>query len=101
MTNEKMLHDAADALRQVAVYLNELADNMTKEATSDDAPPVESTPEQPKVTLEQVRAVLAEKSHAGHTAEVRELLVKFGAKKLSEIDPSNYAALLVLAEDVK
>lgn len=54
--------------------------------------------EEKPITLEAVRAVLAEKSRAGHTAEVRELLQKHGANKLSEIDPSEYAALLAEAE---
>lgn len=58
-------------------------------------------PESPDVkpfTLEQVRAVLAEKSRDGHTAKVRALLEKHGAAKLSEIDPVEYAALLAEAE---
>ncbi|MBS4031638.1 MAG: DNA ligase [Clostridiales bacterium] len=62
--------------------------------------PIADTPE-PKenpITLEAVRAVLAEKSRAGHTAEVRELLEKHGAGKLSEIDPSEYSVLLSEAE---
>ena len=42
--------------------------------------------------------VLAEKSRAGHTAEVRALLVKHGAEKLSDIDPARYPALLADAE---
>ena len=49
-------------------------------------------------TLEAVRAVLAEKSRTGHTAEVRSLLEKYGATKLSQIDPANYKALLADAE---
>ena len=50
------------------------------------------------IALEEVRAVLAEKSRNGHTAQVRELLIKHGANKLSEIDPAKYAALLKDAE---
>ena len=50
------------------------------------------------IALEAVRSVLAEKSRAGFTAEVRLLLEKHGAAKLSEIDPANYAALLADAE---
>ena len=46
------------------------------------------------VTLEQVRAVLAEKSRCGHTAQVRELLQKHGAAKLSAIDPTEFKTLL-------
>lgn len=53
-----------------------------------------STPKPKSVTLEQVRAVLAEKSRSGHTAKVRELLQKHGAAKLSEIDPTEFESLL-------
>ena len=52
----------------------------------------------PLVTLESVRAVLAEKSRAGHTDAIRALLEKHGASKLSGINPANYAALLADAE---
>ncbi len=68
-------------------------------STQEEAPP--KKPEKPKkkaITLEQVRAVLAEKSRAGHTAQVRELLEKYGAAKLSEIDSSQYPSLLAEAE---
>lgn len=40
------------------------------------------------MTLEQVRAVLAKLSQAGHTAKVRELIQAAGAAKLSEVDPA-------------
>lgn len=55
-------------------------------------------PEVEVPTLEEVRAVLAEKSRAGHTAEVKELLEKHGAPKLSGIDPAEYPALLAEVE---
>ncbi len=54
--------------------------------------------DKPVANLEDVRAVLAEKSRKGHTAAVKELLIKHGADKLSEIDPKNYEALLADAE---
>ena len=54
--------------------------------------------EEKPLTLEEVRAVLAEKSRSGHTEEVRGLLAKHGVDKLSEIDPAEYAALLAEAE---
>ena len=59
---------------------------------------VKAESEEKPLTLEEVRAVLAEKSRAGHTAEVKELLNKHGADKLLEIDPSEYPALLADAE---
>lgn len=55
-------------------------------------------PEVKPITLEAVRAVLAEKSRAGYTAEVRALLEKHNAEKLSEINPYEYPALLAEAE---
>lgn len=45
-------------------------------------------------TLEDVRGVLAEKSQNGLTSEVKGLIAKFGGSKLSDIDPSNYEAII-------
>ena len=69
-----------------------------KAAKKEEKPVAKQTQEEKPLTLEEVRAVLAEKSRAGHTAEVRELLNKHGADKLSGIDPAEYAALLAEAE---
>lgn len=55
-------------------------------------------PTEKSLTLEEVRAVLAEKSRAGHTAEVRDLLHRHGADRLSAVDPFEYRALLAEAE---
>lgn len=62
-----------------------------------------SPTDQPKVIkavvgLEEVRAVLAEKSRSGKTTEVKALLTKFGVDKLSELDSSKYDELLKEAE---
>lgn len=46
------------------------------------------------LNLEEVRKILADKSRLGFTAEIRDLLQKHGAKKLSEMEPKNYRALL-------
>lgn len=48
--------------------------------------------------IEDVRKILADKSRLGHTAKIRELLEKYGAKKLSEIEPSNYEDLIADVE---
>ena len=55
-------------------------------------------PAKKELTLEEVRAVLADKSRAGFTEQVKELLKKHGADKLSAIDPAEYKALLADAE---
>lgn len=54
-----------------------------------------------EITLEEVRSVLADISRDGKTAEVRALLKKYGASKLSEINPENYESLLADAEVLK
>lgn len=46
------------------------------------------------VSVEDIRAVMAQKSQEGKTKEIRELLQKFGAVKLSAVNPENYPALL-------
>ena len=38
--------------------------------------------------------ILAEKSRKGYTSQIRALLQKYGAAKLSGVDPANYEALL-------
>ena len=74
------------------------AGKAAKNAAKKDAKAAKQEPEEKPLTLEEVRAVLAEKSRSGHTDEVRELLAKHGADKLSEIDPAEYPALLAEAE---
>ena len=57
--------------------------------------------EPPKeITLSEVRAVLANKSRAGFTNEVKQLLMKHGAEKLSGIAETEYAALMKEAENL-
>ncbi|WP_019117874.1 hypothetical protein [Anaerococcus obesiensis] len=67
---------------------------------SDEELPKEEKAKQEEKTyeIEDVRKILADKSRLGHTAKIRELLEKYGAKKLSEIDPSNYKDLVADVE---
>lgn len=58
-------------------------------------------PEQPKLSLEEVRTILAEKSRAGFTAQIQQLLEKYGANRLSKIDPVHYRALVKDVEELK
>lgn len=51
-------------------------------------------PEKKDISLEAVRSVLAEKSQAGKGPEIRALIVKYGADKLTDLEPSCYEALL-------
>ena len=56
---------------------------------------------EPTIKVEDVRAVLADISRSGKTAQMKELLGRFGAERLSDVNPQNYAALLAAAEEVK
>ena len=55
-------------------------------------------PEEKALTLEDVRAVCADKSRSGFTAEVKAILNKHGVEKLSEVNPAEYKALLAEVE---
>ena len=86
-----------EELRSAAAAINDVA-NWLAETFSTNDPAEEAPASDPVLTLEEVRAVLAEKSRKGHTAEIRSLLQKYGADKLSQLDPANYKALLVDVE---
>lgn len=83
-------------LRSAAATINEVANTLAEmfNTTTDDA----VAPAEPALTLERVRAVLADKSRQGFTAEIRNLLQKYGASKLSGVDSAHYEALLHDAE---
>lgn len=88
-------------LRSAAATINDVANTLAEmfsggSHTGDAVEP--ATPAEPTLTLEQVRAVLADKSRNGFTAQIRSLLQKYGATKLSGIDPANYNSLLAEVE---
>ena len=86
-----------EELRSAAAAITDAANWLSQQFNSDaeEAPIPEAQPEKkPELTLEQVRAVLADKSRTGHTAAIRTLLQKYGASKLSGIDPQHYEDLL-------
>lgn len=88
-----------EELRSAAAAINEAANWLaTQFGGTTDEPPAAKEEKKPELKLEEVRAVLAEKSRAGHTAAIRTLLQKYGASKLSAVDPKHYEALLKDAE---
>lgn len=108
MSRMKLLLDVIEDIRSLADSLQAVATALGQSNPEDAAAPA-SAPETPPtpapadpppkaITLEEVRAVLAERSHDGYTDQVRGLLQKYGAEKLSGVDPKHYAALLKDAE---
>lgn len=102
MSKTKLLLAVVDDLRSLADSIQAVADAMLQNETVADPTPTEQpqdpAPKEQPITLEQVRSVLAEKSHDGKTDAVRELLQKYGAAKLSAVAPKHYKALLADAE---
>lgn len=78
----------------------EIYDPEKDEPQAAEAPKEQPTPKQKEatVTFVQLRSRLSEISRSGKTAEVKELIAKYGASKLSDIAESDYAAVLAEAE---
>ena len=108
MSRMKLLLDVIEDMRSLADSLQAMAtalrqsdpEDAAAPAPAPEAPPAPAPADPPPkaITLEEVRAVLAERSHDGYTDQVRGLLQKYGAEKLSGVDPKHYAALLKDAE---
>lgn len=83
-----------------------IAENLTNlsmlfaNAAGETAVSPEAAPDEPKqdIKLEDIRAILAEKSQAGKTKDIRSLLDSYGAEKLSDVKAEQYPKLL---EDAK
>ena len=86
-------------LRSVAKTINQIANTIEEQfgshSTTEHTKVVE-----PTLTLEEVRGILANKSRAGFTSQIRALLQKYGSDRLSGVDPANYKALLADAEEL-
>lgn len=66
---------------------------------AEEDPPKKAAKEEPKVlTLEDVRHQMTVIAQSGFSAEVKALITKYGARKLSDIDPSQYESLLKEAD---
>ena len=94
MAKKNDLKKTADELRSLAEQLIRIAENLYQE----DKQQIKESAAKTDLSYTDVRKILADKSRAGHTAEIKEILTQHGAGKLSEIDPKEYAAILKEAE---
>lgn len=90
-----------DEYREANRRASELADEICAMLSGNESPAHTEIEERKPLTLEKVRAVLADKSKDGFTDQIRDLLKKYGSDRLSGIDPTNYQALLADAEELK
>lgn len=96
----KALIDVADNLRSIYSAAPEEPAEPVTEDESEEA--IEESAPAPKkeIKFEEVRAVMARKTRVSkeNTEAIRQLLNDFGAKKLSDVKPEDYEALLHEAE---
>ena len=85
---------AANAIKDVFSSPEETKTKPAKKVTK--APETAKADEAPEpiYTKENVRAVLASKAAAGYKKEVKELLEKYGAQQLKQVNPDDYATIL-------
>jgi len=69
--------------------------------TPEEKVPEEKAPEEKPITLEEVRAAMADKSRDGHREAVKAIITKYGANNLSSLDPKHYAAALKEVGELK
>lgn len=108
MDKVKMILQVAQMVLEVVEDMRKLSDSVQNictfmmEGLSEDVPKaIEVKPvkqEEQTISLEKVRGVLAQKSQAGFTAEVRGIIQKYGGSRLSDINPKDYKSVIEEAE---
>jgi hypothetical protein len=106
MLNIKEIAAELDNILEAATnFINSLKnikDNIASDGTKpEEQKSVEAPAQKKEITLAEVRTVLAELSRNDHTKEVKDLLRKYGAEKLSLINPKHYEALLNDAKEIQ
>ena len=97
----KLMLQVAENLRALAESVQTMCSAVTEVMPDESkAVPVPEKQAEPAIPLEKVRGVLASKSQAGFSAEVRAIVAKYGASRLSDINPKDYAAVLKDAEEI-
>lgn len=96
------LKDCGKTLINIADSLSEIfssTDDEPQHVREEPAMPKEEP--KPELSFIDVRKKFAEMSRAGYTEALKGLLKKYGADKLSSVDPSQYAALFADAEAIQ
>jgi len=91
----KIVEDLRSVAKTINQIVNTIEEQFGSHSTTEHTKVVE-----PTLTLEEVRGILANKSRAGFTSQIRALLQKYGSDRLSGVDPANYKALLADAEEL-
>ena len=87
MNKETMLAIAENLTNLSKLFAEAAGETAASPAAAQDAPKQD-------IKLEDIRAILAEKSQAGKTKDIRSLLDTYGAEKLSDVSPDLYPKLI-------
>lgn len=114
MTIEQAITKLRNAAELISEAVNELSallqspETVVQSAPTDEsptsaleankAPTTEAKPVTPNLSFEDVRGILADIARAGNREGVKSLLEKYGASKLSTLNPKYYADILKDAE---
>lgn len=91
-------HEAIVRLEEAIRSLNETLNRIDDQHQQND---IQDVPKPDiKADLAAVRGMLAKQASKGYTKEIKELLKKFKAEKLSDVDPKDYQDLYYSAESL-
>lgn len=98
----KELDEQFDRQAEAAEKGHQLVQAIRRQVSGNDEPQdaderPKRDPVQDKIT---VRQMLVEKCKEGYTNQIKDLLQKFGAEKLSDVDPTDYEDLYYSAEAI-
>lgn len=114
MNKTKIIQDIIDNLKGITGSLETLTKVLNEPVNSEEVEGKENvvkeskaktnkedSQEQKQPTLEEVRAVMAEKNREGHREEVKAIIVKHGANKLTALEPKCYSEVLKEVGEIK
>jgi len=88
-------------VKELAIKLAKELNLFIEALDSEETPKAEPACELVPITLEEVRTVLAELSRDGKTQEVKAILKRHGASRLSEVNPDEWEAILDEAAEIR
>ena len=88
----------AEGLRGLAKAEGDTKEKAVKAQKAEKQETVAEVQQESPATLEGIRALMAQKTQEGKSKEIKELLQKYGAAKLSAVKPEDYPALMQEAQ---
>lgn len=87
--------------QKLASLTKAIEDEIAENAETIFKTPAKTPAQEPEISIEDVRAIMAEKSQNGLTGKVKDLITSFEADKLSDVDPARFPELLEAVKKLK